>query len=314
MPKLGRKWLTAAGALLALACLLFFSLRIAALMAEGELEIRNSLHLLPAALAVFIAAYAAFACGWHALLAAMGIRTPLRTSAAVFATTQFGKYLPGNVGHHVGRVTLAARFGMPGYGVLATMVVEMGLVVACMLVLGLPLLEFWLDRTGLDGSDMALALAVVACACVVAAGLLYRLRGKPLVARLVEPFAELAGRGPRAWGLLTVAAALILAGILASALSLAMLDPTRHLTAPAALPLVFGLFATAWLLGFVTPGAPAGIGIREVVLAEGLAPLIGHAQAVSVALSFRFLSTAADLLVFLAGLGLLWRVRRDRRS
>src|SRR5690606_31191651 len=31
---------------------------------------------------------------------------------AILATTQFGKYLPGNVAHHLGRVVLAKKHGV----------------------------------------------------------------------------------------------------------------------------------------------------------------------------------------------------------
>src|SRR3546814_5500746 len=42
---------------------------------------------------------------------------------------------------------------------------------------------------------------------------------------------------------------------------------------------VLGVYAAAWLLGFLMPGAPAGLGVREVVLFMGLAPLVGGASA-----------------------------------
>ena len=36
-----------------------------------------------------------------------------------------------------------------------------------------------------------------------------------------------------------------------------------------------GIFATAWVAGFVTPGAPAGVGVREAALTVGLTPICG---------------------------------------
>src|SRR5690606_40415643 len=104
----------------------------------------------------------------------------------IFATTQFGKYLPGNVGHHLGRVALAASYGFPGATVVATMVVEAGLVVAWMAVLGLPLLEFWLGRLDLDVPALVTALAGAGILLGGASVVLHKQRRHPRIAALLE--------------------------------------------------------------------------------------------------------------------------------
>jgi len=66
-----------------------------------------------------------------------------------------------------------------------------------------------------------------------------------------------------------------------------------------------GLFCAAWIAGMLTPGAPAGLGVREAILVQGLAPLIGQTGAVITTILFRVLTVAADLLAFIAGVALL---------
>src|SRR5690606_29273453 len=43
---------------------------------------------------------------------------------------------------------------------------------------------------------------------------------------------------------------------------------------------VFGVVIVAWLLGYVTPGAPGGVGVREAVIVSGTAAVIGTGDAV----------------------------------
>lgn len=66
-----------------------------------------------------------------------------------------------------------------------------------------------------------------------------------------------------------------------------------------------GWLALAWVLGYVTPGAPAGIGLREAVLVLGLAPVLGEPGALALALAYRLLTLVADAVLALAGFAML---------
>ena len=65
--------------------------------------------------------------------------------------------------------------------------------------------------------------------------------------------------------------------------------------------LLTGIYAVAWVLGFVMPGAPGGLGVREVVLLAALDPLYGSATAVGLAVALRLVTTLGDGVSFLAG-------------
>ena len=66
-----------------------------------------------------------------------------------------------------------------------------------------------------------------------------------------------------------------------------------------------GWLSLAWMVGYVTPGAPAGIGLREAVLALGLSPALGESEALVLALLYRLITTVTDGV--LAALGFLSR-------
>jgi hypothetical protein len=75
----------------------------------------------------------------------------------------------------------------------------------------------------------------------------------------------------------------------------------------AALLQVTGFFALAWLAGYLLPGAPAGLGVRESVMLMLLAPLYGESVAIALGLTLRLATTLADALAL--GVGWFWRRR-----
>jgi hypothetical protein len=62
--------------------------------------------------------------------------------------------------------------------------------------------------------------------------------------------------------------------------------------------------AAAWLGGFVVPGAPAGLGVREAILTAGL-ELAGYGStALTVAIGYRLITLAGDVIFALVGFAL----------
>jgi uncharacterized membrane protein YbhN (UPF0104 family) len=57
-------------------------------------------------------------------------------------------------------------------------------------------------------------------------------------------------------------------------------------------------YALAWLLGFIVPGAPGGIGIREAVFVSLFGHALGDGLAAGVAIALRLMTTISDLLTF----------------
>ena len=72
-----------------------------------------------------------------------------------------------------------------------------------------------------------------------------------------------------------------------------------------------GMAALAWMAGFVTPGAPAGLGVREAVLLALLERLLTPQQALLVVVLWRVVTTLGDVVFF--GIG-LWAGRRRPAS
>ncbi len=81
----------------------------------------------------------------------------------------------------------------------------------------------------------------------------------------------------------------------------ALVSAWQHVTIWDAFALA-GTYAYAWLAGFMALFAPAGLGVRELVLYTALSPHMSSAQALFVPAAFRLLSALRDGLMLLVGL------------
>ena len=71
---------------------------------------------------------------------------------------------------------------------------------------------------------------------------------------------------------------------------------------PAKLTLIaaIAINAASWVAGFITPGAPGGIGVREAVLVSVLHPFDLGGEALVIAAELRIISTLGDFTFFAA--------------
>jgi hypothetical protein len=64
--------------------------------------------------------------------------------------------------------------------------------------------------------------------------------------------------------------------------------------------MLFPIYCLSYVVGLITPGAPAGFGVREVVMIVTLTPLIGNSEATLLALLFRMSTVIGDILLFIS--------------
>jgi uncharacterized membrane protein YbhN (UPF0104 family) len=69
---------------------------------------------------------------------------------------------------------------------------------------------------------------------------------------------------------------------------------------PALWTIASGAYVVAWLAGLVTPGAPAGVGVREMVLIFLLGHAIPETELLPAVVVSRLVTVAGDVLFFAA--------------
>lgn len=256
------------------------------------------------------------ALAWRILLAELGQQAPWHRLNTILLATQAGKYLPGNVGQHLGRVALSLFFGLPTALVIASMAYEFVLLLIADVLTAVAASALSAPGLKLIPGESGLAMAgVVAAAVAALVAMPWLSKGLGRLIRRWVPEARLADAAlptPRAGAIARViaiyVAAMLCVGASISVLALGL--PGGHRVDFA---LLTAAFTIAWAVGFVTPGAPAGIGVREALLLLILGPTLGAATASVLILALRVATTLGDLLCFGIGAALLAQARRIAR-
>jgi uncharacterized membrane protein YbhN (UPF0104 family) len=311
-----KPWLKIAGALVAAAATAYFLWFAWRTVAREDLP---ALNTGPVLAAVFAAAlcYAAVipisAGAWRLLLRGCRVRAPLLQLNMILGITQIGKYLPGNVGQHLGRAAMSIQRGIPAEALFVTMALETllaiaaGVVVGAIAVLGAVVGELELPVPLWQATSFATACLL---GCLVGVPLCIRLL--PALVRRFAParVSAVAALDRRHFAfarlLALYAVNFVVAGAGLYLVAMALGDAPLH-----TLPLFVGAFAFAWIAGFIVPGAPAGLGVREGVMTALLAPLLPSAMLLQIVIAFRVASTLGDLLALAWGGALYARYRAE---
>jgi hypothetical protein len=240
-------------------------------------------------------ALALVAAGWVALVrgGARDVQLMWRDAMALYASSQIYKYLPSNMLHLVGRHTGLRRRGVDHMAAMMASVGEAGLLlVAAVLVAGLTgylALAAMAPRLGMILLLLVAGMGTTFIGLRLARSLLARW---PSLAALTQVMASPRIRGAALWALAAYIFFFLLSGLVFAALVQGMTP-----LAAGKATLLVSIWASAWCLGFVTPGAPAGLGVREALLIGGLSAAGIEGQALQAALAMRLATIAGELML-----------------
>jgi glycosyltransferase 2 family protein len=249
------------------------------------------------------------AIAWRGMLASVDVRKPLRELFAILGITQFAKYVPGNVAQYVGRVGMSLARGIPARPLAVTLILETLLIIAAAAATCATagaLSNIGLDALRAHGRQLALVTALVVF--VIIGLLTLRLAAPAFLRRFAPKYAPaLEGTQLPAQSSLALAFILYCAVYFCTGVGLILLAGLLLPEAPHDYWLLVAIFALAWVVGFVTPGAPGGLGVREALMVLMLAPLYTAASASVLVIAFRIATTLGDALTLVVGLAMLPR-------
>jgi uncharacterized membrane protein YbhN (UPF0104 family) len=253
-----------------------------------------------------LAAYPA----WREILAGLGSRLPTVMGARVFLVGQLGKYVPGGVWSIIAQVSLARELHVPRSrsataGVLSILIglITSGFIGAASLAIS--------GRQVLGKYAWVLVLATPILALLHPAVLGWCAR---LASKLTKRTIAIERMPSRQ---LLVAAGIQFLGNLVLGVQFYFVVGTVSGTWLPML-LAIGLFNLASAVGVLVPIAPAGVGVREVILIAGLAPFDGPSMDSGAALLIVLVSRVLSILVDFgwaaaAGIGLALGSRSGQR-
>jgi uncharacterized membrane protein YbhN (UPF0104 family) len=252
----------------------------------------------PAALLVHVlAGVAIYTCGlvllalaWWWLISAFATPSaPVAPVTAAYATSQFAKYLPGNVGQYLARHALLRRLQLPHGALVAAAGLEAASLVVAALAWAVPAAGAFL------GAILHVSAWWVLCALVVVLIL-------GLLTLLVLVMRSRLGE----WIPLRRPARL--AGVLAAHVGFFGVMVLSLVVVAAAMPDVdvsawrlTGVATSSWLAGFLVIGSPGGLGVREAVFVELLKGAVPEPTALLLAAAFRVVTLLGDLTFLLLG-------------
>ncbi len=273
------------GGAVAIACVVLVAWRVSQLIAEltpyfrdwGTLAGLVGLAVVYA-LSLFLVAFA-----WVMLIPRGGTVPSARELIRVYGVTSIAKYLPGNVFHFAGRQIVGGRLGLSQAAMARATVVESLLSVAMALGVAVLMVDVGSESGVMSASWRAfIAMLVVA---LVAMSLW-------LASRRSFVGGGVAALGARA---VLFAGACAAAFFLASAVIAVTTDALLVSTSgPSAA--VGAAYLFAWTIGYLVPGAPGGVGVREATLLGLLASTTAAPGILALALATRFITTLGDAL------------------
>lgn len=239
---------------------------------------------------------------WYLLLRGVGENVRLGEITTILGLSQLAKYIPGNISHHIGRFAMALSRGYAGSSVAVTMILETGWVILSALTLSLITLYLSDQSTLVYQSNFSVLYIWVLVLLI----LIIPILGNYVIYHLPDAIRNwlFPGNNTTIPGLRTLLPCFFLYTInfLLVGAVLVILNAESTGAAQGNWLLMSGIFGLAWVIGFVVPGAPAGIGIRETVLLEAFGPLYGDDVAVLLTLLLRAVTIIGDCVIFVLAL------------
>jgi hypothetical protein len=230
---------------------------------------------------IYSAANVFLAMAWRRILLHLGVPVPHLWSVKVYGIAQLAKYLPGNVFQFAGRQSLGMADGIASGKLLKSTAWEIGLLVCAgssFAVLGMSF--FWHATSPQNGLFLWAGTVVLACFG------LRKFIGPPVSAAFF----------------LQALFLVISAGTFV--LLLFAIEGTNAFVLEF-WPSLGGGYILAWLVGLLTPGAPAGVGVREAVLLFMLRGCLPESDLLLAIILARVVTVFGDLLFFFAAFFLI---------
>ena len=211
-----------------------------------------------------------------------------------YAKANVMKYLPGNVGHYAGRQMYGSMLGVSQVHLVIASLMEIAYSAFSMILCAaaFSFQEFRNTLAERFTSSLAFLLAVGTLVCVCALLAAVRLRGRfPVVSELLDLLRSL-----RFWKTLAFSVCLFsLGGTVLVMENVVLIDQYVPMSFHQMFILISANFVSIFI-GYVTPGVPGGIGVREAVMSAMLSSQFPGDAVLLAAFTHRMIMILGDAL------------------
>lgn len=204
----------------------------------------------------------------------------------IYNMTQLAKYVPGSIWQFVGRIAILRKHGIEMSVIRDSLlaehlwVISSAALIACVMIWASSP-EFFVDWLAGREIDLDLAWLLVMLVLVASVVFLSNHRLLRWLVRLSPP--------------LKVIPVLIFTWLfLGFSLWVTLTSFTTNMPSPI---YVVGIYSLAYVVGFMVPFAPAGLGIREAILTFSLMPYVGSDEAIFLAAINRIIYFIVEIVI-----------------
>lgn len=219
-------------------------------------------------------------------------------SILIYCKSNLYKYLPGNIFHYVGRNQIAINEGASHGAVIAATIAEILLLTLAAVITAITFAGQYAVSLLLDSFTIKviLILLILIVLVILAAIILYKVNSR--VREWVIGNTNQINRIR-----FTIAIKFIMAYIINFILNGVMFimvlysiggEISNNLIVP-----VIGMYTLSWIIGFVTPGVPAGLGIREVIMSAMLIGVVDPELVIIAVVLYRIVTIMGDVVAFI---------------
>ena len=242
-----------------------------------------------------------------------GVKVAWPLSLSVYTATNLYKYIPGGVMYVVGRNRLAVETEELTHPQVALSTVLEGVFIAfaALLLVAITVFDHAAEYIRQEANVPIVAIVVIISVLLIGGVAVYIFRKiiSEKLKQLLEniralSFSMIVKRF--AFGLILMA---FWGGtFLATLIALGQPVTFSHGVS------IIGLFLLSWVAGFLTPGAPSGIGIREFVMLMFLGGILYEDILLSAMIMHRIVAASGDILAYCVAAGFQWVSKRRQTT
>ena len=237
------------------------------------------------ALSVFIDSYS-----WKMLLTVSSdIKIPIIKITDVYTTSNLAKYLPGNVMHYASRNLLGAKYNISQKHMAYATILEIILKAISAMIISIILLNKALYRIILDiNQNMSLRVDYLII-CIILVSVV-------IIGFILKKYCVNTSNGIKA--IIISILNYICTFLISSGIFIAI---TYVIGAPLTMgELMYagGIYIGAWLVGYITPGAPGGVGVKEGSLIMMLSGIYTIESITLISIVTRIVTILGDVVAY----------------
>ena len=234
---------------------------------------------------------------WHIILQDSNIKSSYINNATFYHLTQFGKYFPGNFGQYISRAYYAKSLNISVFKMINFIILESyWLLCAAVLILFFIDFSLFFDNHLLAVLNKFSLKVILFLASIYSFYNLYRL----IIIFTKKNFSSLNKIFNNQLSIennFLILTSYFFYFVISALLLMLFINETLSYNNFTFFDFL-GIVSFSWIIGFIIPGAPAGLGIREYSLVIMLSTIMPISIAISCSIIYRLLSLFSDVFLF----------------